>query len=328
MYIVQAKNENFNLVDEILKLIVGLLITFLLTLIFSIPHAIAILYKLFKEFSLNISDNESFLNSLNSVEAKLNSMNISDQLSILEPNLNLFLMLLSFVGMMLGIVFSNKFIHHNTFNTLTTSRKKIDFSRITYSFLLWGFIVSFMLLMGYILYPDNYEINFKAGPFIVLVLIAIILIPIQSSAEEYLLRGYMMQRIGIITRNRWFPLLFTSVIFGLLHSFNPEITEFGNSVYIFYVSSGLFAGIITLMDEGLELAIGWHVANNFFTALLVTSDWSALQTHSILKDVTNNESLAVSDLLIPIIFLYPILFYIFSKKYGWKNWRIKLLGKI
>ena len=69
MYIVQAKNENFNLVDEILKLIVGLLITFLLTLIFSIPHAIAILYKLFKEFSLNISDNESFLNSLNSVEA-------------------------------------------------------------------------------------------------------------------------------------------------------------------------------------------------------------------------------------------------------------------
>ena len=117
-------------------------------------------------------------------------------------------------------------------------------------------------------------------------------------------------------------------IFGLLHSFNPEITEFVNSVYIFYVGSGLFAGIITLMDEGLELAIGWHVANNFFTALLVTSDWSALQTHSILKDVTNNESLAVSDLLIPIIFLYPILFYIFSKKYGWKNWRIKLLGKI
>ena len=137
-----------------------------------------------------------------------------------------------------------------------------------------------------------------------------------------------MQRIGLISKNRWFPLIFTSAIFGLLHSFNPEITEFGNSVYIFYVGSGLFAGIITLMDEGLELAIGWHVANNFFTALLVTSDWSALQTHSILKDVTNNESLAVSDLLIPIIFLYPILFYIFSKKYGWKNWRIKLLGKI
>ena len=45
MYIIQAKNENFNLVDEILKLIVGLLITFLLTLIFSIPHAIAILLQ-------------------------------------------------------------------------------------------------------------------------------------------------------------------------------------------------------------------------------------------------------------------------------------------
>ena len=81
------------------------------------------------------------------------------------------------------------------------------------------------------------------------------------------------------------------------------------------------------MDEGLELAIGWHVANNFFTALLVTSDWSGLQTHSILKDVTNNESLAVSDLLIPIIFLYPILFYIFSKKIRLEKLENKIIGK-
>ena len=52
MYIIQAKNENFNLVDEILKLIVGLLITFLLTLIFSIPHAIAIYTNCLKNFLL------------------------------------------------------------------------------------------------------------------------------------------------------------------------------------------------------------------------------------------------------------------------------------
>ena len=87
----------------------------------------------------------------------------------------------------------------------------------------------------------------------ILVLIAIILIPIQSSAEEYLLRGYMMQRIGLITGNRWFPLIFTSAIFGLLHSFNPEITEFGNSVYIFYVDYLLELLPLWMRDWNLQL---------------------------------------------------------------------------
>jgi hypothetical protein len=39
------------------------------------------------------------------------------------------------------------------------------------------------------------------------------------------------------------------------------------------------------MDEGMELALGFH-ANNLVGALLVTSDWSAFQTHSIFKDIS------------------------------------------
>ena len=41
------------------------------------------------------------------------------------------------------------------------------------------------------------------------------------------------------------------------------------------------------MDEGLELALGFHAANNLFTALLVTADWTAFQTHSVLKDMSD-----------------------------------------
>jgi hypothetical protein len=40
------------------------------------------------------------------------------------------------------------------------------------------------------------------------------------------------------------------------------------------------------MDEGMELALGFHAANNLVSALLVTSDWSAFQTHSIFKDIS------------------------------------------
>ena len=37
----------------------------------------------------------------------------------------------------------------------------------------------------------------------------------------------------------------------------------------------------TLMDEGTELAVGLHIANNLITALLVTADWTAFQTESL-----------------------------------------------
>jgi hypothetical protein len=37
------------------------------------------------------------------------------------------------------------------------------------------------------------------------------------------------------------------------------------------------------MDDGLELTLGFHAANNLIGALLL--DWTVFQTHSILKDV-------------------------------------------
>ena len=82
------------------------------------------------------------------------------------------------------------------------------------------------------------------------------------------------------------------------------------------------------MDEGMELALGWHAANNMTIALLVTADWTALQTHSILKDISNPDSLPLSEVLIPVLVFFPLVLYIFSKKYGWKDWSEKLLGKI
>ena len=82
---------------------------------------------------------------------------------------------------------------------------------------------------------------------------------------------------------------------------------------IYYVGTGLFLGIMTLMDEGMELALGFHAANNLFTALLVTADWTAFQTHSVLKDLSDPQNAGISDVIIPVFVIFPILLYIFSK---------------
>ena len=82
-----------------------------------------------------------------------------------------------------------------------------------------------------------------------------------------------MQGFGNLARNKWFPLVMTSLVFGLMHIFNPEVSKMGYIVLVYYIGTGLFLGLMTLMDEGLELALGFHAANNLIGALLVTTDW-------------------------------------------------------
>ena len=193
----------------------------------------------------------------------------------------------------------------------------LSFFRISFSFFIWTIFSLLSFLFVYLKSPENFVLNFDLVPFLILVVLGTILIPIQTSTEEYVFRGYLMQGFANLARNRWFPLLMTSVIFGSMHWANPEVVKMGNIIMIYYIGTGLFLGVITLMDEGMELALGFHAANNLIGALLVTSDWSVFQTHSIFKDLS--EPSAGIDVILPVVVIYPILLFIFSKKYGWTN---------
>jgi membrane protease YdiL (CAAX protease family) len=219
-----------------------------------------------------------------------------------------------------------KFVNKQSIRSLTTARAKVDWKRIFFSFGLWSAATILMTVAAYYAEPANYEINFKPVSFAILAAIAIVLVPMQTSFEEYLFRGYLMQGIGIATRSKLIPLITTSVMFGLMHIANPEIEKLGYILLLYYIGTGFFLGIMTLMDDGMELALGFHAANNLVTALLVTSDWTALQTESVLKDYSTPD--AGFDVLLPIVIVYPILLFIFSKKYKWSGWREKLTGKL
>ncbi|TLP77598.1 CPBP family intramembrane glutamic endopeptidase [Maribacter sp. ACAM166] len=246
--------------------------------------------------------------------------------TVLGSNTFLFYMLLTFAIALLSIFVFAKFLHKQSITSLTTSRKKIDWKRIIFSFLLWALISVIFIFLDIYLSPEGYEFNFNLVPFLTLAVVAILMIPLQTSMEEYFMRGYMMQGLGIIAKNRWFPLIFTSLLFGLLHILNPEVEKLGYGILIFYIGTGFFLGIITLMDDGLELALGFHAANNLTAALLVTADWTAFQTNSLYRDIS--DPVLGWDVLVPVFIVFPILLYLFSKKYGWTNWKEKLTGKV
>ena len=303
MFIEQGlKSEN-----KFWKYIVGSLIIIFASFLGQLPLLIALLYETFVNGKPYPTSNEVIMR-------------------FFEPNFTLFLIMISFVFIMLGIILVIRYLHHQTVLSVTTSRTTVDWSRIVFSFLIWSAITIVSTLLFYYYSPSDFVINFKPVPFAILAIIGIFLIPIQTSSEEYIFRGYLMQGFANLAKNKWFPLLMTSLIFGGMHWFNPEVTKIGPIVLVYYIGTGLFLGIITLMDEGMELALGFHAANNLIGALLITSDWSAFQTHSIFKDISDPS--AGLDVILPVVIIYPILLFIFSKKYNWTNWKEKLTGKI
>lgn len=246
--------------------------------------------------------------------------------NLLGSNLFFFLALLTFVVGFLALYLTVKYLHKQSFRSLSTSRKSIDWKRVFFTFFLWALISVVFIGLDIIISPEDYVYNFQPGPFLILLLIALILIPIQTSFEEYFMRGYLMQGLGIAAKNRWVPLLGTSVFFGLLHIFNPEVAKIGYGVMVFYIGTGLFLGILTLMDEGLELALGFHAANNLTAAILVTAEWTAFQTNSIYKDISEPE--IGWEVFAPVFIIYPIMLLILAKKYGWTNWKERLTGRV
>jgi membrane protease YdiL (CAAX protease family) len=288
---------------------VGVVIIFIATQIGSIPFLGAATFKV-------IQQGGSFEDLADTTKL----------MTILDSNLTLFLMLLSFAVGLLALLLVYKFLHKQPLVEATTSRKRIDWGRFWFGF---GLIAIFTIIVTGIDYysnPQDYVVQFQVIPFLILAVIAIILIPLQTSMEEYLFRGYLMQGIGVLARNRWLPLILTSVTFGLLHIANPEVDKLGPMIMVYYIGTGFLLGIMTLMDEGLELALGFHAGNNLIAAMLVTADWTVFQTNSVLKDIS--EPSAGVDVLFPVLVIYPIFLFIMAKKYKWTNWGEKLFGKV
>ncbi|GAA4277466.1 CPBP family intramembrane glutamic endopeptidase [Aquimarina mytili] len=232
-----------------------------------------------------------------------------------------------FVFLLAGLFFWVKYVHKQSILSLTTSRNKIDWGRFFFTFFLMASFIIISTLIVYFTSPGDYQINFKPVPFLILAIIAIVLIPIQTSFEEYMFRGYLMQGLGLAVKNKWFPLILTSVLFGVMHASNPEVEKIGPILMIYYIGTGLFLGVMTLMDEGLELSLGFHAANNLVTVLLVTADWTALQTDSIFIDVSDPGT-GSYEIFIPILIIFPLFLFILSKKYKWTGWKDKLFGHI
>ena len=191
------------------------------------------------------------------------------------------LILFSFIGAIIAAFLVQRFIHYRTMTSLITAAARVRWSRIVWTLLLtWG-VYAVMAFVGVYLFDVEVYANPERSRMLPFVIMTLLFIPIQCAAEEIMFRGYLNQALARFVPNILVVFAITSILFGALHLANPEVgaaKENGTFwlVASSYVLMGFMFSVLVWIDNGLEAAIGVHIANNAWAATFINMETSVL----------------------------------------------------
>ena len=187
----------------------------------------------------------------------------------------------SFIPFILATLLAVRFIHARPLRTLITGESRIRWGRILAGAGIWFVIGCLIALVESLLYPGRYVLTFQPVTLLVFAILALVIIPIQTSAEEVFFRGYLLQWMGLRLKNKWALAFLNGLLFFLPHTANPEMAADFLLVGLGYFVVGFVFALLTIQDNGMELALGMHAANNLFAALFANYTVTALPSPSL-----------------------------------------------
>jgi membrane protease YdiL (CAAX protease family) len=239
-------------------------------------------------------------------------------------NLGFALTVFPFILAFFTLVLLVRPLHERSLATVINGGIKIRWRRIFFSAFVWTAVSALWLFYSIRTDPGSYILNNTSISLVTLSVLVLTMIPLQAGFEEILFRGYLIQGFAFFSHNRWLPIVVTSVLFGLMHGLNPEVKEFGFLTMIpQYIFFGLVFAILTMMDDGIELAIGAHTANNAFLSIFITNKDLALQTPAMYEQLEYDPLKEFGGLVVMSLVFIAIMVIV----YKWKDLR-RLYGRI
>ncbi|MBA14704.1 MAG: hypothetical protein CL750_04990 [Chloroflexi bacterium] len=236
---------------------------------------------------------------------------------------NFLLLHLVFVIGLFGFWLLSNTIQKKPLAKIITGRKRIDAERIVFAMLIAFIFYSVGLSAELIISNSNnipLAIKYQGFSFDwgLLLVLAVLLVPIQAGLEEIIFRGYLLHALSLLVNNRVFLALSTASIFSVVHLSNPEPWNYGIGPYLLAIfMMGFFLSTITLIDGGMELAMGLHIANNLWVHLVVGLENSVINTPSLFLITTSN--IQYESIFLPSLIQFSIMFVVFGLKYKWFN---------
>ncbi len=237
-------------------------------------------------------------------------------LTTMNPYALFVLQLVGFAFIPLGLWLGLRIIHHRPFFTLIDPSGHFQQRKFWFGAVVWFGLSALGDVVLSFLQPSNYQFTFHLEPFLLYLVLAVVFIPIQASSEELLFRGYLTQGFGLI--RWWLGWIIPAVLFGLMHSLNPEVDTYGMLLSMpIYIGVGLLFGWVTLRSNSLEMSMGMHIANNLYSSLIVTFPSSALTTETLFRIQKYDPILSLV-----VFFASALVFVLLFELSRRKAWRI------
>lgn len=183
---------------------------------------------------------------------------------------------LEHLGLLIAFVvlaFCTKWLLKRPWYTVLTSRTRLDVKKMAWAFAVFFGLLGAVQLIDYFLHSESYTFNVDSwGTYIAFACLVLLLVPIQTTLEEFIYRGIGVQLIAKFTRQPVMIALVMGGIFGALHFGNPEMNMGALWIGLDYITVGFFLTYMSVKFNATEYAIGAHAANNIFLYLFITSD--------------------------------------------------------
>jgi membrane protease YdiL (CAAX protease family) len=190
--------------------------------------------------------------------------------------------LVSFIPFFLATLVAYRFILKRPFKKLLTIHDRYSWRRTWIGFASFAAISLPMGVGDIVLNQESYTWSWDPVAMAPFLVVALTLLPIQTTAEELFFRGWLQQWLDNGKKKQWMIAILGGALFALPHLANPEVS--GNDVYfpiISYGAVGFMLAWTTFRDKTLEIAIGAHFANNFLGSILVSTEDSSIPSPSL-----------------------------------------------
>lgn len=175
-------------------------------------------------------------------------------------------------------------IHRRPWRTFLTAFGGFRYREFWRSFAVLAFVLIGTTIVQLLFFPDELEVSFQAEVFFYFLPFVLLLTTFQVLTEEVIVRGYLLQAVGLLTPIFLVRLIVPGAFFGLLHLANAEIGAGGGIALAIYIMVGLYLTFLVLRSSGLEQAVGFHLANNLFSFSIVGYAAGDFQVPSVLFD--------------------------------------------
>ncbi|MEE1131603.1 MAG: CPBP family intramembrane glutamic endopeptidase [Caryophanon sp.] len=214
--------------------------------------------------------------------------------------------ILEHIGLLIAFValaFLTSWLLKRPWYTVLTSRNRFDFKKIGWAFGVFFIMLAAIQFVDYALHKDAYTLNIDGvGTFILFAILVVLLVPIQTTLEEFIYRGLGVQLVAKFTQQPFIIALVIGGIFGALHFGNPEMNMGALWIGLDYVFAGFFLTYMSVKFNATEYAIGAHAANNIFLYIFMTSD------NVVGANLPSLFYVDMSDATFYSFFIYSVLF--------------------